>query len=90
MAFTACLDRELQPTGVTTLCLVTPGIKTRMFDDIEVKYAKMIKRSIEHNEPLIVSFNAPQVDEKCSPCSCIIRDQYDETSSRTSILFRVA
>lgn len=40
LAFTDCLELELKNTGVTTLSLVTPGIKTRMFDDIETKYAK--------------------------------------------------
>ncbi|MCC7403781.1 MAG: SDR family NAD(P)-dependent oxidoreductase [Bdellovibrionales bacterium] len=40
VAFTDCLEAELAGTGVSTLCLVTPGIKTRMFDEIEVKYAK--------------------------------------------------
>lgn len=40
VAFTDCIAAELQGTGVTTLCLITPGIKTRMFDEIEVKYAK--------------------------------------------------
>lgn len=40
VAFTDCIEAELTDTGVSTLCLITPGIKTRMFDDIEVKYAK--------------------------------------------------
>lgn len=40
VAFSNCLDVELHGTGVSTLCLITPGIKTRMFDEIEVKYAK--------------------------------------------------
>lgn len=40
VAFTNCLEAELQGTGVSTLCLVTPGIKTRMFDEIETKYGK--------------------------------------------------
>lgn len=40
LAFTDCLQVELKGTGVDTLCLITPGIKTRMFDEIEVKYAK--------------------------------------------------
>jgi short-subunit dehydrogenase len=40
VAFTDCIAAELQGTGVTTLCLITPGIKTRMFDEIEKKYAK--------------------------------------------------
>lgn len=40
VAFTDCIQVELAGTGVSTLCLVTPGIKTRMFDEIEVKYSK--------------------------------------------------
>lgn len=40
VAFTDCIEIELTGTGVSTLCLVTPGIKTRMFDEIETKYAK--------------------------------------------------
>lgn len=40
VAFTDCLQAELQGTGVTTLCLITPGIKTRMFDEIDTKYSK--------------------------------------------------
>lgn len=40
VAFTNCIETELNGTGVSTLCLVTPGIKTRMFDEIEPKYSK--------------------------------------------------
>jgi uncharacterized protein len=40
VAFTDCIQAELKNTGVSTLCLVTPGIKTRMFDEIDVKYSK--------------------------------------------------
>lgn len=40
VAFTDCVQAELQGTGVSTLCLVTPGIKTRMFDEIEIKYGQ--------------------------------------------------
>ncbi len=40
VAFTDCIQAELEGTGVSTLCLITPGIKTRMFDEIEKKYAK--------------------------------------------------
>ena len=40
VAFTDCIEAALTGTGVSTLCLITPGIKTRMFDEIEVKYAK--------------------------------------------------
>ncbi|MCB0370596.1 MAG: SDR family NAD(P)-dependent oxidoreductase, partial [Bdellovibrionales bacterium] len=43
VAFTNCIESELQGTGVSTLCLITPGVKTRMFDDIESKYSKNLK-----------------------------------------------
>lgn len=39
-AFSNCLQHELKGTGVDTLCLITPGIKTRMFEDIPKKYGK--------------------------------------------------
>ncbi len=41
VAFTDCIEAELKGTGVSTLCLVTPGIKTRMFDEIDSKYASV-------------------------------------------------
>lgn len=44
-AFTNCLRNELQGTGVTTLLLLTPGIQTRMFDDIPKKYGKNLDLS---------------------------------------------
>jgi short-subunit dehydrogenase len=34
------LRAELKDTNVTTLLLVTPGIKTRMFEEIETLYSK--------------------------------------------------
>lgn len=40
LAFSNCLQSELKGTGVSSLCLITPGIKTRMFDDIPNKYGK--------------------------------------------------
>lgn len=40
VAFTDCLRLELKPTDVTTLLLITPGIKTRMFDEIDTLYSK--------------------------------------------------
>lgn len=40
VAFTNCLHAELEGTGVTTLCLITPGVKTRMFAEIDKKYSK--------------------------------------------------
>lgn len=48
VAFTDCLQAELAPTGVNTLCLVTPGIKTRMFDEIDTKYSKNFEIPNEH------------------------------------------
>lgn len=64
-AFTDCIRMELKDTGVTTLLLITPGIKTRMFDEIETlysknfqipndsispsKYAEMIREAILHD-----------------------------------------
>lgn len=41
-AFTNCLRVELQNTGVSTLCLMTPGVKTEMFDNIQTLYANNI------------------------------------------------
>jgi uncharacterized protein len=42
VALTSCLAGELRNTGVSTLTLITPGVKTRMFDEIKVRYgAKM-------------------------------------------------
>lgn len=40
LAFSNCLQMELEGTGVSTLCLVTPGVQTRMFREIEGKYGK--------------------------------------------------
>jgi uncharacterized protein len=42
LAFTNSLRQELKNTGVQTLVLITPGIKTRMFDKIEDLYGKNI------------------------------------------------
>jgi short-subunit dehydrogenase len=42
VALTSCLAGEVRNTGVSTLTLITPGVKTRMFDEIKVHYgAKM-------------------------------------------------
>ena len=65
LAFTECLKLELKDTGVSTLLLITPGVKTRMFDEIEklysktfavpkdsitpTKYAQMIREAILHD-----------------------------------------
>ena len=37
LAFSNCLQLEVAGTGVSTLCLVTPGIQTRMFNQISEK-----------------------------------------------------
>lgn len=42
-AFTESLRKELKDTGVTTLTLFTPGVKTHMFDSIEELYGAHIK-----------------------------------------------
>jgi short-subunit dehydrogenase len=42
IAFTDCLEVELAGTGVGTLLLITPGVKTRMFDEIEELYGQNI------------------------------------------------
>ena len=68
-AFTNCIHTELKDTGVSTLLLVTPGIKTRMYDELEnlygknftipnmsippSKYAEMIREAIIHDLPLL-------------------------------------
>lgn len=77
VAFTDCIEAELQGTGVTTLCLITPGIKTRMFDEIAVKYsknfevpkdsispeeyAKQIQRAIESDERYVLPQGATSI-----------------------------
>lgn len=40
MAFTRCLHAELKDTKVSTLLLFTPGVETRMFNDISNKYGE--------------------------------------------------
>ncbi|MBO9665993.1 MAG: SDR family NAD(P)-dependent oxidoreductase [Bdellovibrio sp.] len=50
-AFTDCLRTELRDTGVTTLLLITPGIKTRMFKEIEDLYGKTFQIPTEALSP---------------------------------------
>lgn len=45
-AFTNCLRQELKGTGVSTLTLITPGVKTEMFDDIEDLYGGHLKLNL--------------------------------------------
>ncbi len=42
LAFTNCLRAELKNTEVTTLALVTPGVDTRMFNEIPKMYGNKI------------------------------------------------
>ncbi len=69
VAFTDCIRMELKDTGVTTLLLITPAIKTRMFTEMETlysknfviptesmapsKYAQMIRDAILHDLELL-------------------------------------
>lgn len=48
LAFTNCLELELKSTKVTTLTLVTPGVKTRMFDEIASKFGKHLEIPMEN------------------------------------------
>lgn len=51
IAFTDCIELELKGTGVGTLCLITPGIKTRMFDEIDKKYGKNFETPTDSISP---------------------------------------
>lgn len=50
-AFTDCIQQELKGTGVSTLCLFTPAIKTRMFDQITDLYSKNLEVPKDHIPP---------------------------------------
>lgn len=52
-AFTDCIEQELKNTGVSTLCLFTPGIKTRMFDQIDEMYSKNVKVPTDSMPPAV-------------------------------------
>lgn len=43
IAFTNSLHQELKGTGVTTLTLLTPGVKTRMYDQLEPLFGRFLK-----------------------------------------------
>lgn len=45
VAFTQCLQNELKGTGVSTLLLLTPGVETRMFQEIPKKFGKNLDLS---------------------------------------------
>lgn len=59
-AFTDCLQQELKGTGVSTLCLFTPGIKTRMFDKIEDLYSKNLETPKDSMSPEAYAFRIMQ------------------------------
>lgn len=81
-AFTDCLQQELQGTGVSTLCLFTPGIKTRMFDKIDQLYSKNFetpKDSMSPDEYAVEILDAVKNDVV-----------YLEPEGATGVAFRVA
>ncbi len=46
IAFTDCLKTELSGTSVKTLVMITPGVKTRMFDEIPKLYGDNLELSM--------------------------------------------
>jgi uncharacterized protein len=50
-AFNECLKAELKGTTLTTLLLVTPGVETRMFREIEKKYSANLDTSFLASVP---------------------------------------
>ncbi len=51
VAFTNSLRAELKGTGVSTLLLITPGIKTKMFDQIDDLYGAHVKVPLDAMPP---------------------------------------
>lgn len=51
LAFTESLQAELQGTGVSTLLMITPGINTRMFNEIPDKYGKNLEMNLGKGIP---------------------------------------
>lgn len=51
VAFTNCIRMELKNTGVTTLLLITPSVKTRLLDEVESLYSKTFKIPTEAIPP---------------------------------------
>ena len=67
MAFTDCIRLELKGKNVSTLLLITPGIKTKMFDNIASLYSKNIKvpeESITSDDYAIRIKNAILADDE--------------------------
>ena len=81
-AFTDCLQQELKGTGVSTLCLFTPGIKTRMFDEIGELYSKNIN---------IVEDSIPPEEYAKKILAAVKSDSaYLEPAGATGVAFRAA
>ena len=81
-AFTDCIEQELKGTGVSTLCLFTPGIKTRMFDQISELYSKNID---------VVNDSIPPEDYAKKILDAIKKNAtYLEPKGTTGIAFQVA
>lgn len=51
IAFTESLRNELEGTSVSTLALITPGVKTRMFDEIPDLYSKNLDLKLLNSIP---------------------------------------
>ncbi len=81
-AFTDCIEQELKGTGVSTLCLFTPGIKTRMFDEIDVLYSKNID---------VVNDSIPPEEYAKKILNAVKKDwTYLEPDGATGVAFRMA
>lgn len=52
VAFTECLKQELRGTGVAMVLMITPGVKTEMFDDISKLYSKHLDVSFLSHIPV--------------------------------------
>jgi len=81
-AFTDCLQQELKSTGVETLCLFTPGIKTKMFDQIDDLYSKNMKVPQDSISPESYAKKIVQAVEN--------RQNYLEPTGATGIAFFTA
>jgi len=51
VAFTDSIAQELEPTGVKTLLMITPGVKTDMYDDISNLYGENLDLSFMSSIP---------------------------------------
>lgn len=51
VAFTESIAQELEPTGVKTLLMITPGVKTDMYDDINNLYGENLDLSFMSSIP---------------------------------------